>query len=307
MTSSSLRWARCSRRAAGAKRIRSSLWTKTVRPARRRVNQSRFPARRCAGAARPSVAFSLQPLRKLRRRLDCVAPAQRQQIVVARDQEVRRSRGERLQHVQVVAIAHFDALRRRFDDLGAQIDLPEEAADRLVVPLQDLADLRIREHAADLLELRERHYEVEPALAPGGDGAPGDAVREHQPRHQHIGVEDDLHLRAGLRRAALTASSMSAAPFSAPMLLKAFASHPADFSNSSSTLRSRSKVPMSMSAATGLPPLVMTMRPFRYWTSFSRSPRFWRTVMAGASRIMVVTSIDMVTLTLPLRPPVIYR
>src|SRR5882762_2457 len=51
---------------------------------------------------------------------------------------------------------------------------------------------------------------------------------------------------------------------------------------------------MSTSAATGLPALVIRILPLRYWTSLSSSPRFCRTVMAGASRIMISLSIDMV-------------
>ena len=84
--------------------------------------------------------LALEPLCELRGRFDRVAAAQRQQIIVAGDEQLGRPRGERLEDVQVVQIAHFDLLHRGLDCVGPEVELLKEAPDLIVVPLQDFAD-----------------------------------------------------------------------------------------------------------------------------------------------------------------------
>jgi hypothetical protein len=214
--------------------------------------------------------------------------AARQRLAALLEVERRHHFHQRRQDRSVGGIRDYtDHCVLSLHQFGPQQELPEKRVGLRIVPPGDFSDLGVAQRAGDLGHLRVRHYEIETASDPRVHDASWPAGRVHQAGQEDVRVQHRPHRRTVFFfLAALTTSFSNLVPSVSGMLSKALAISARRRSNSLSSLRILSKVSISISAATGFPALVISIRSRRYCTSLRSSPRFWRTVIAVLSLII---------------------
>ncbi len=168
---------------------------------------------------------TLQPPDKFRGCLNRIFATQVEQVAISRHEDIGVRSDECRENRHVLRIAR-DLHRQRvqIDDVGPDVELPDELLDPLFVPLQLSLDLGVAEHPADFGELLDRHRHIESGLKPCAQNTARRAVGGQQTREQHVRIENDLHLLRRRVRASPTASSTRAATCSSVMSAKARAS-----------------------------------------------------------------------------------
>ena len=143
---------------------------------------------------------------ELGRRQDRIPVSQSKQIAVSAHKAIRVRGKQRGKNRIVPGVAgHSGIFIFDIDNFGLEPEEEKKTGDLIPAPPETPPDLRIRKDAPDLVEQGLRHRQYELGAPPGSNDPSRRTVREHEPRYQHVCVQNDLHDR----RAAFTASSIS--------------------------------------------------------------------------------------------------